>query len=217
MLIASRGLQGFGAALVSPATLAIVNTTFPGGDDQRRALSVFAALSAGGAAVGLLLGGILTQGLSWQWIFFVNVPIGVIAIVMALRFVPASHADARRTACADVRGGGDHHGRPRAVDLHDRQDVRPTGWGSTSTLDASGWSLLALIASVHGDRKSCVRSPLVRLSIFRRPGPRCRRCGQLLHRRGAVCQLLFRHALPSGDPPLRPDRDRLSLPASGSC
>ena len=68
MLIGSRALQGLGAALVSPAALAIVNTTFPGGDDQRKALSLFAALSAGGAAIGLLMGGILTQALSWPWI-----------------------------------------------------------------------------------------------------------------------------------------------------
>ena len=63
MLVGARALQGIGAALVSPATLAIVNTTFPDGDDQRKALSLWAGLSAGGAAVGLLLGGILTQAL----------------------------------------------------------------------------------------------------------------------------------------------------------
>jgi MFS family permease len=91
MLIASRAVQGMGAALVSPAALAIVNTTFPDGDDQRKALSLFAAISAGGAAVGLLLGGILTQALSWPWIFFVNVPIGIAAVAAALRLVPGDN------------------------------------------------------------------------------------------------------------------------------
>ena len=74
MLIACRALQGLGAALVSPAALSIITTTFAEGEDRAKALGVWSAIAAGGAAFGLLLGGILTDLLSWEWIFFVNVP-----------------------------------------------------------------------------------------------------------------------------------------------
>jgi EmrB/QacA subfamily drug resistance transporter len=103
MLIGSRALQGLGAALVAPACLAIVDTTFSDPDDQRKALGLWAGLSAGGAAVGLLLGGILTQAFSWPWIFFVNVPIGVAAILLALRFVPDSRGE-RAMEGTDISG-----------------------------------------------------------------------------------------------------------------
>ena len=74
MLIVCRALQGLGAALVSPAALSIITTTFAEGEDRAKALGVWSAIAAGGAAFGLLLGGILTDLLSWEWIFFVNVP-----------------------------------------------------------------------------------------------------------------------------------------------
>src|SRR4051794_15749480 len=72
MLVAARGLQGLGAALVSPAALSIITTTFAEGPERTKALGVWGAIAAGGGAFGLLLGGILTDTLSWQWIFFVN-------------------------------------------------------------------------------------------------------------------------------------------------
>src|SRR5207248_10498080 len=89
-LIVARGLQGLGAALVSPAALSIITTTFAEGVERTRALGVWAAIAAGGGAFGLLLGGFLTDALSWQWIFFVNVPIGLAAFLLSLRFVPES-------------------------------------------------------------------------------------------------------------------------------
>ena len=87
-LIASRALQGLGAAMVSPAALSIVTTTFKEGAERAKALSVWAAIAVGGGAVGLLLGGILTEYLSWEWIFFVNIPIGIAAVLLSLRYVP---------------------------------------------------------------------------------------------------------------------------------
>src|SRR5205823_7451998 len=77
MLIAARSLQGLGAALVSPAALSIIATTFEEGAERARALGVWAAIAIGGSAVGLVLGGGLTQFFSWPWIFFVNVPVGI--------------------------------------------------------------------------------------------------------------------------------------------
>src|SRR6266550_2831330 len=92
MLIASRALQGLGAALISPAALSIISTTFAEGKDRARALGVWAAIAIGGSAFGLVLGGWLTQSFSWKWIFFVNVPVGIFAFIAALRIVPESKA-----------------------------------------------------------------------------------------------------------------------------
>ena len=78
-LIVTRGLQGLGAALVSPAALSIVTATFREGAERTKALGVWAAIAVGGGAVGLLLGGILVEYLSWPWIFLVNVPVGIVA------------------------------------------------------------------------------------------------------------------------------------------
>ena len=91
MLIGARALQGFGAALMSPAALAVITTSFAEGFERTKALSIWAAVASGGSAVGLLLGGILTEALSWEWIFFINVPIGVGIVVASLRVVPNSH------------------------------------------------------------------------------------------------------------------------------
>src|SRR5437764_8843073 len=90
MLIGFRALQGLGAALISPAALSIISTTFAEGKERAKALGVWAAIAIGGSAVGLVLGGALTQSFSWPWIFFVNVPVGVAAFLLALRYVPES-------------------------------------------------------------------------------------------------------------------------------
>jgi len=163
-LIASRAVQGMGAALVSPAALAIVNTTFPDGDDQRKALSLFAAISAGGAAVGLLLGGVLTQALSWPWIFFVNVPIGVAAVFAALRLVPGDNTSAEGRQQTDFLGAFTSTGG-LALLIFVIVKTQSYGWGSARTL-VLGAVALALLASFVVI-ESRVREPLVRLAIFR--------------------------------------------------
>src|SRR4051794_35671525 len=88
MLIGCRALQGLGAAFISPAALAIISTTFEEGAERAKALGVWAAIAIGGSAVGLILGGVLTQAFSWPWIFFVNVPVGIVAFVLSLRLLP---------------------------------------------------------------------------------------------------------------------------------
>src|SRR4051812_17676467 len=95
-LVGARALQGLGAALVSPAALSIITTTVPEGPDRAKALGAFAAISGGGGAVGLLLGGFLVDALSWQWVFFINLPVGLATLLLALRFVPESRAGDRR-------------------------------------------------------------------------------------------------------------------------
>src|ERR671914_1002079 len=89
-LILARGLQGLGAALISPAALSIITTTFEEGPERNKAMGVWAAIATGGAAAGLLAGGLLVEFFSWPWIFFVNVPVGLIGGLAALRFVPES-------------------------------------------------------------------------------------------------------------------------------
>src|SRR5579859_8003338 len=82
MLIVGRGLQGLGGALLSPAALSIITTTFTRQDERTKALGVWSAIAAGGGAVGLILGGVLTDLASWQWVFFVNVPVGLAALAL---------------------------------------------------------------------------------------------------------------------------------------
>src|SRR3954469_18810337 len=161
-LIAARALQGLGAALVSPAALSIITTTVPEGPDRAKALGAFAAISGGGGAVGLLLGGLLTDALSWQWVFFINVPIGLATLALALRFVPESRAEDRRgfdlVGATLVTSG-------LVVLTYAIVKAQDFGWGSARTLALPGVALVLLIA--FGFVQNHREAPLVRLSIFR--------------------------------------------------
>src|SRR3982075_4120176 len=92
-LIAARAVQGLGAAIVSPAALSIITTTFAEGSERNRALGIWGAVAGAGGAAGVLLGGILTSGLSWRWVLFVNVPIGIAAATFAPRLLLESKSD----------------------------------------------------------------------------------------------------------------------------
>ena len=92
-LVGARALQGLGAAILAPATLTILTATFPEGPTRAWALGAWSAVSSAGASAGALLGGILTDLLNWRWILFVNVPVGVVALVAARRDLPESRAD----------------------------------------------------------------------------------------------------------------------------
>ena len=100
MMLGSRVLQGVGAALASPAALALITTTFPAGKERNRAMGVYAAMSGAGAAVGLILGGALTE-VDWRWTFFINVPIGLLVALLAPRFLAESE---RQTGRFDLPG-----------------------------------------------------------------------------------------------------------------
>ena len=92
-LIAARAAQGLGAAMVAPAAPSIITVTFTEGAERNRALGIWVAVAGAGGAAGALLGGILTSGLSWRWVLFVNVPIGLIAALLAPRTLAESRAD----------------------------------------------------------------------------------------------------------------------------
>jgi EmrB/QacA subfamily drug resistance transporter len=97
LLVVLRGLQGLSAAVMSPAALSIVLTTFDEGHDRSRALGYWSMVATGGAAVGLLLGGVLTQYAGWRWNFFINVPIGIVVSALIARYVPAHSREEART------------------------------------------------------------------------------------------------------------------------
>jgi EmrB/QacA subfamily drug resistance transporter len=100
-LLGARALQGVGGAIVAPTALSLITTTFPEGPPRNRAMGVYAAMSIGGAAVGLIAGGVLTTYLSWRWVFFVNVPIGIVVALMAPRALAESE---RRPGRFDLPG-----------------------------------------------------------------------------------------------------------------
>jgi EmrB/QacA subfamily drug resistance transporter len=163
MLIGSRALQGLGGALMSPAALAVITTTFAEGSERTKALSIWAAIASGGSAVGLLLGGILTQALSWEWIFFINVPIGIGIVIAAFRLVPNSK----------VVGGSRHFDIAGAISVtagllvlvYAIVKAEEWGWGSSSTLGLTAVALALLAGFILIEQRSPF--PLVRLSLFR--------------------------------------------------
>ncbi|HTX45138.1 MAG TPA: MFS transporter [Solirubrobacteraceae bacterium] len=163
MLILGRGLQGLGGALVSPAALSIITTTFTETSERTRALSVWSAIAAGGAAAGLLFGGILTDLASWRWVFFVNVPVGVLTTLLALRFIPESRAETEHRSF-DLLGATTITGGLLVL-VYGIVKAQAFGWGSIRTIGllAGGIALIALFVAI--ERRAV--APLVRLAIFR--------------------------------------------------
>jgi EmrB/QacA subfamily drug resistance transporter len=163
LLIAARALQGLGGAVVSPATLAILSTSFAEGVPRNRALGAWGAMAAMGGSAGALAGGILTDALSWRWILFVNVPIGLVALVLARRFIPDSRAENMRRHY-DVAGAVSvTAGLVAIVYAIVQTDVH--GWGSLSTLGVLGVGLV-LIATFLVIESRFASEPLVPLGIF---------------------------------------------------
>ena len=163
MLIGFRALQGLGAALISPAALSIISTTFAEGRERARALGVWAAIAIGGSAVGLVLGGFLTQTFSWPWIFFVNVPVGIAGFFFSLRLVPESK-DEHAHRSYDVGGAVTVTGGLMAL-VYAIVRAETHGWrlGPDDRFFVLAGLLLASFVIIE------LRSaePLVRLSIFR--------------------------------------------------
>jgi len=163
MLIGSRALQGLGAALISPAALSIISTTFEEGAERAKALGVWAAIAIGGSAVGLILGGVLTQAFSWPWIFFVNVPVGIVAFFFSLRLVPESR-DEQAQRSYDVGGAVTVTGGLMAL-VYAIVKAETAGWTSSTTIAFFVLSAILLAAFLVIELRH--PAPLVRLSIFR--------------------------------------------------
>ena len=162
-LIAARAVQGVGAALLSPAALSIVTTTFRDGAERNKALGVWGAVAGSGGAAGVLLGGALTQGPGWEWVFWVNVPIGVIAAAIAPTLIAESRADLEQrhfdfAGAVSVTGG-------LSLLVYALVDANNAGWGSVQTIALLAVSAALLLAFTVIERRS--RAPLVPFSIFR--------------------------------------------------
>jgi EmrB/QacA subfamily drug resistance transporter len=163
MLIAGRGLQGLGGALLAPAVLSMITTTFSDANDRAKALAIWSAIAAGGGAVGLLLGGVLTDLASWRWIFFVNVPVGIALTMATVRLVPNSRSGlASRTfdlpGAVAVTGG-------LLVLVFAIAKSNTYGWGSARTIVLLGVAVVLLAGFLAIESRS--PAPLMPLSIFR--------------------------------------------------
>ena len=162
-LIAARAVQGLGAAIVSPAALSIITTTFSEGTERNRALGIWGAVAGAGGAAGVLLGGILTSGLSWRWVLFVNVPIGITAALLAPRFLAESRAeDGAKTfdfpGAVTVTAG-------LSLLVYAVVDAVNSGWGSTATILRLAGAAALLVAFLLIEQRT--RDPLMPFSIFR--------------------------------------------------
>jgi EmrB/QacA subfamily drug resistance transporter len=162
-LILFRGLQGLGAALVAPAALSIITTTFEEGAERTKAMGVWAAIAVGGGAVGLVLGGVLTTAFSWPWIFYVNVPVGIAVFIASMRIVPESK-DAHAHKSYDVAGAVTVTAGLLAL-VYGIVKAQEKGWTSLHTGGFFALAIALLVAFVVIERRSA--EPLVRLNIFR--------------------------------------------------
>jgi EmrB/QacA subfamily drug resistance transporter len=163
LLIAARAVQGLGGAILSPAALSIVTTTFPEGSERNKALGIWGAVAGSGGAVGVLLGGVLTDSLGWEWVFFVNVPIALAAAAIAPRLIDESRSEASKrhfdaAGAVTVTAG-------LSLLVYTMVDATNVGWGSTQTIVLLAVSLALLVAFVLIELRSA--APLVPFGIFR--------------------------------------------------
>jgi EmrB/QacA subfamily drug resistance transporter len=188
VLIAARAAQGLGGALVTPAVLAIIVATFTDAAERTKALGVFAAVTAAAAAGGFVIGGALTDALSWRWIFFVNIPIGVLGVLLALRYVPNSRGGDGRARAIDIPGAITVTG---AVTLfvYAIVSAQSWGWGSTRFILAVAGAGLLLLMFLAIELRS--RAPLVRLGIFRLRSLAAANATMLLFVSGQFATLFF--------------------------
>ncbi len=162
-LIAMRGLQGFGAAVVLPAALSIVMNMFAEGAERNKALGLWGGIGAAGATIGLITGGLLTRYVGWEYIFFLNVPIGIAALLLAPRTVPESRlAGVRRRfdplGAITVTGG-------LLLLVYALSKAPEVGWGAARTVTLLAASAASLVAFLIVETR--VEAPLMPLRIFR--------------------------------------------------
>ncbi|MEV1048145.1 MFS transporter [Streptomyces sp. NPDC049916] len=160
-LLASRSLQGVGGAIASPTALSLITTTFREGPDRNRAFGVFAAVSAGGSAIGLLAGGMLVEWLDWRWVLFVNVPIGLLIAVATPRYIPESE---RRPGHFDVAGALTSTAGMVLL-VYGFIRASEDGWSDGLTLGSFAAAVVCLAAFITIERGS--RQPITPLWMFR--------------------------------------------------
>jgi EmrB/QacA subfamily drug resistance transporter len=162
-LIAARAVQGLGGAILSPAALSIVAVTFKDGAERNKALGIWGAVAGSGGAAGVLLGGVLTEGLGWEWVLWVNVPIGIIAAAIAPSLIAESRSE-DETRHFDIAGAVTITLGLSAL-VFALLDAETAGWGSFQTIGTIAASIILLAAFVAIELRS--KAPLVPFSIFR--------------------------------------------------
>src|SRR6266576_372914 len=163
MLIVARAVQGLGGAIITPAALSIVMTSFEEGAERNKALGIWGALGGSGAAVGVLAGGVLTKYLGWEWIFFVNVPVGALVLALTPRIVPESrrelgHRRFDAPGAVSVTAG-------LALFIYAISKAPDVGWATGRTIGLIALSVAILAAFVVWESRTT--APLVPFSIFR--------------------------------------------------
>jgi EmrB/QacA subfamily drug resistance transporter len=176
MLIASRAVQGLGSALIAPAALSILTSTFAEGKGRNRALGVWGALSGLAAVVGVVAGGLLTEGPGWRWVFFINVPIGLIAAAVAPLIVAESRSG-RIAKRFDVAGGVTLTTALLLL-IFTLGQTFDSGWLSWQTLGGGAGVLVLAAAFVLIERRSA--DPLIPARVFRLPAVRAANAVTLL-------------------------------------
>jgi EmrB/QacA subfamily drug resistance transporter len=161
LMLAGRAVQGVGGAIASPTALSLITTEFEEGEARTKALGVYAAVSGAGAALGLLLGGILTNYLSWRWVLFVNVPIGIVLMVGAFLYVHESER---------LKGKFDFLGALLSVagmvaTVYGFIHVAHTGWSNTETFVVFAAAIVLLVAFVYYEA-NVVAEPMMPMRIF---------------------------------------------------
>jgi EmrB/QacA subfamily drug resistance transporter len=162
LLIGARALQGFGAAMVPPSALAIIATTFPEGDERNRALGLYGAVAGVSASVGVITSGLLTDGADWRWIFYINVPVGALLIVLAASVLPRDSRSGSGEPF-DVAGAVTVTGGVLALIYAVSRGVE-SGWTTGQTLGLFGLSAALIAALVVIESRS--HAPLVPGSIL---------------------------------------------------
>jgi len=162
VLVGARSVQGLGAAIISPAALSIIMTSFEEGPERNKALGIWGAIGGSGAAVGVLAGGVLTRYLGWEWIFFVNVPVGALALVLAPRFVRESRSE--RAHSPDIAGAVAITAG-LALLVYGVSEAPSHGWGSAWSLSRLAIAAALLVAFLAIESRA--RDPLMPFRIFR--------------------------------------------------
>ncbi|MEV7246067.1 MFS transporter [Streptomyces sp. NPDC093248] len=159
-LLAARALQGVGGAIASPTSLALITTTFPEGPERNRAFGVFAAVSAGGGAIGLLAGGMLTDWLDWRWVLFVNVPIGLLIAFLAPLYISESE---RHPGRFDIAGALTSTAGMATL-VYGFIRASEEGWRDGLTLGSFGAAVVLLLAFVFTELRA--KEPITPLKMF---------------------------------------------------
>jgi EmrB/QacA subfamily drug resistance transporter len=167
MLIAARLLQGAAGAILSPSVFSIVSVMFSEGSERNKALGILGAIAGSGAAIGVLLGGVFTEYVGWEWIFFVNVPIGLGTLFLVPRYVRESRADGL-TKHFDTAGAVTVTGSLMLL-VYGLTQTTNAGWASLQTIGVLAGSAVLMAVFLAIEMRS--RSPLVPLGFFRRRTP----------------------------------------------